>query len=287
MTSILVTGAMGQLGLCLKELSFTSKQLSFTFLSKKELDITDEIEINELFEKDNFHYCINCAAYTAVDKAEEESERAFDVNVLGVRYLSKMCKLHEVDLIHISTDFVFDGKSKLPYKETDDTFPLSVYGETKLKAEQEIVAIMKNYFIIRTSWLYSEYGNNFVKTMLKLSQKHKALSIVNDQIGSPTYAKDLAKTIFEMITNNSNIEYGIYHFSNEGSASWFDFAQEIFEESNINIYTKPIKSEDYPTLAERPKYSVLNKSKIKEAINIEIPHWRDSLKQCLYKLTKN
>lgn len=284
MYRILVTGANGQLGNCLQEKSKGTKNMLFTFLTSKELNIANEDSIKNLFEKQSFDFCINCAAYTAVDKAEEETEKAFNTNVLGVKYLSRACKKNEIDLIHISTDFVFDGKKITPYLEEDIPNPISVYGKTKLKGEKEIISNMSNYFIIRTSWLYSEYGINFVKTMLNLSKKHKELSVVNDQIGTPTYAKDLTKIIFHIINSNST-DYDIYNYSNEGSISWFDFAKAIFEESNINI--KPIKSEQYPTLAKRPIYSVLDKSKIKEVLKIDIPNWRDSLKQCLFKLTEN
>ena len=286
MSRIVVTGANGQLGSCFREESKSIKNMSFTFLTSKELNITNESDIKNVFKSKKFDFCINCAAYTAVDKAEEEIEKAYNINVVGVKYLSKACKENKINLIHISTDFVFNGNSKNPYKENDDTSPISVYGETKLKGEQEIMSNMNNYFIIRTSWLYSEYGNNFVKTMLKLSQQHKKLNVVDDQIGTPTYAKDLAKTIFHLI-DTSHTPYGIYHYSNEGSVSWFDFAKAIFEESEINIKVEPIKSEQYPTLAKRPKYSVLNTSKIREKLKAEIPNWRDSLIECLSKITKN
>jgi len=278
MSKILVTGANGQLGRCLKDQSIKARDMDFIFVSSKELNIENQEAINYFFEKENFDFCINCAAYTAVDKAEVEKDKAFNTNCLGVKYLSMACQKNNVDLIHISTDFVFNGNSSLPYKEEDETFPLSVYGETKLQGEQEIRSRMKNYYIIRTSWLYSQYGHNFLKTMLRLSQTHKELNIVNDQIGTPTYANDLAQTIFLLI-NSPETKYGIYHYSNEGRATWFDFAKAIFEENNIKITIKPINTIDYPTPAKRPKYSVLDTSKIKKTLKINIPNWRDRLKK--------
>ncbi len=283
MYKILVTGANGQLGLCLKELSELNKTLFFTFLTKEELDITNEKQIKNTFVNSNFDYCINCAAYTAVDKAEEDKEKAFYVNVMGVRYLSRICKNFNTILIHISTDYVFDGENNRPYKETDITNPISVYGLTKLQGEKEVMSNTNAYFIIRTSWLYSEYGSNFVKTILNLYHKKKELKIINDQIGTPTYAKDVAKILLDII-KLKNTNFGVYNLSNEGVASWYDFANAIFELKDIKIDIKPISTESYPALAKRPFYSVLDKGKIKNKLEVEIPYWRESLKKCLDKI---
>ncbi|ADV48892.1 dTDP-4-dehydrorhamnose reductase [Cellulophaga algicola DSM 14237] len=284
--NILVTGANGQLARCLKDASRDYPNYNFFFKTSKELDITNEKEIQTLFTELNFDYCINCAAYTAVDKAEDDKENAFLVNAEGVKFLAKACKSFETVLIHISTDFVFDGTKNSPYTENDITNPINVYGASKLKGEEYIKNILENYFIIRTSWVYSEFGNNFVKTMLKLGKDRNNLSVVDDQIGSPTFAEDLARLILEIIDSNS-LEYGIHNFSNDGEISWYEFAQEIFQESKISIELKPLKSSEYPTKAKRPKYSVLSKLKIRNALSTEIPLWKNSLKKCLVSLEQD
>lgn len=279
---VLVTGANGQLGKCIEEFSERSgNNIDFVFMNSTALDITSRLDVERVFKSENFEYCINCGAYTAVDKAEEDIDIAHRVNVIGVRNLAELCNVTNTILIHISTDFVFDGTNNKPYTELDKTNPISVYGLTKLKAEEEIYSILKGYFIIRTSWLYSEYGNNFVKTMLKLSKTREKLEVVSDQVGTPTYAKDLVSAIITLI-NNENFKYGIYHYSNEGVASWYDFARAIFEISKVEIKVNPILTSNYPTLAKRPYFSVLDKTKIKLNLEIKIPHWRDSLKKCLY-----
>ncbi len=276
MKNVLVTGAKGQLGLCINELAIQHPKIKFTFTSSKELDITDVIALKTVFNTNSFDYCINCAAYTAVDKAEHEKEQAFNVNVNGVKNLATLCKEKDVVLIHISTDFVFDGYASKPYKEKDTTNPLSVYGKTKLKGEEEIKSILKRYFIIRTSWLYSEYANNFMKTMLRLGQERKELNVVSDQIGTPTYAKDLADVLLTIIDQDSNA-YGLYHYANKGVTSWFGFAQQIFNLANIDIRLNNIPTIAYPTPAARPKYSVLSKNKIIDSLKIKIPNWEESL----------
>ncbi|MGB0896971.1 MAG: dTDP-4-dehydrorhamnose reductase [Flavobacteriaceae bacterium] len=285
MKQVLVTGVNGQLGQYLKELSEVNSDIKFTFLGSHELDITNQTNVKRLFENNDFDYCINCAAYTAVDAAEGNLEKAYKVNVDGVVNLVNACKQSETVLIHISTDFVFDGNTPEPYTETDATYPLSVYGQTKLEGEERIKAILDNYFIFRTSWLYSEYGNNFMKTMLRLGQERTELSVVGDQIGTPTYAKDLAQVILKVVTED-NEEYGIYHYSNEGEVSWYDFAKEIFSLANCNVRLNKITTSEYPTSAKRPQYSVLSKDKIVSKINVKIPNWKDSLKQALEHIKK-
>lgn len=283
MKKVLVTGANGQLGQCIKELSNNLSEIGFIFKGSSVLDITNLTSIKNTFDSETFDYCINCAAYTAVDKAEEEIELAVKVNKEGAKNIANFCSKYDVTLIHVSTDFVFDGKTNMPYNEEGITNPLSVYGQTKLDGENEIKSILKKYFIIRTSWLYSEYGNNFLKTMLRLSKEKDLLTIINDQIGTPTYAKDLAKIIISIILSENN-NYGLYHFSNQGVASWYDFTKAIFEYKNINIEVRPISTSSYKTLAIRPQFSVLNKEKIEQMFNITILYWKDSLKDCLYKI---
>ncbi|RDY57861.1 dTDP-4-dehydrorhamnose reductase [Flagellimonas nanhaiensis] len=279
---VLVTGALGQLASSIKLLADQgqTKGLDLVFKTEKELDITDFEAVEKEFKSSNYAYCVNCAGYTAVDKAETEKEIAHQVNVVGARNLAITCKENKVTLIHISTDFIFDGFQETPYVEDDIARPISVYGDTKYKGEQAIVNNTREYFILRTSWLYSEFGHNFMKTMIRLGNERKELSVVFDQVGTPTYALDLAKVIVHLI-ETENTEYGVYHYSNEGVASWYDFAKTIFDGSNITIDLKPIRSEVYPQPAQRPKFSVLDKSKIKNTFGIEIPHWKDSLQQAL------
>ena len=279
-TKVLVTGANGQLGKTLASLKTEFKNLDFTFTSTKDLDITNAIQVAAYFNKNQIDWCVNCAAYTAVDKAEVEPGNAEKVNVLGSKNLAIACAKKKATLIHVSTDFVFNGEKPFSYTETDTTSPAGVYGKTKLEGEHEIAKNLEQHFILRTSWLYSENGNNFMKTMIKLSKERDVLNVVADQIGTPTYATDLAETILKIITTN-NKQYGIYHYSNEGVASWYDFAKAIFEESYIKIKVLPIKSEAYPTPAKRPHFSVLDKTKIKTTLQIEIPHWRDSLRKAI------
>lgn len=276
MKKILVTGANGQLGRCIQDLAGEYSGLLFVFTDYKELDITSPEDVNVFFGDKKFDYCINCAAYTAVDKAEEEVEQAYLINAEGVKNLAASCKKYDVVLVHVSTDFVFDGQKDTPYTEEDIPNPINVYGKSKLKGEQYVQEILNKYFIIRTSWVYSEYGHNFVKTMLRLGKEKDEISVVNDQVGTPTYAGDLAKVILKIISDNNNF-YGLYHYSNEGEASWYDFAKSIFKRCNIKINLKPIKSEEYLKPAVRPKFSVLNKDKIKNSFKVEVPVWDDSL----------
>lgn len=288
---VLVTGSSGQVGQSLQFIAPKYPEIEFIFCDSKTLDITNLANCESIFSKYKPDYCINTAAYTAVDKAESEPEKAFDINVNGPKNLSKTCKIHNTTLLHISTDFVFDGdSSKLGmtngYTEEDIPNPTGVYGQTKLQGEQEIHAILENYFIIRTSWVYSQFGNNFMKTMLRLASERDSLSVVNDQIGTPTNAVDLAEVLITMILNNQqskikNQQSKIYNFSNEGQCSWYDFAKKILEINNISINLLPIPTSSFPTPAKRPKYSVLDKSKIKRVFGVEVNNWEESLKNCL------
>lgn len=289
---ILVTGSNGQLGQSLKLLSINYPKYQFVFTERDQLDLTDSGNIAEYFQQNKFDLIVNCAAYTAVDKAEDNQETAFAINYLAVKQLAEIAKQHQTILIHISTDYVFDGTSYKPYVEDNPINPQSVYGASKLKGEQAIQMIAPMAVIIRTSWVYSEYGNNFVKTMLRLGQERDSLNVIYDQIGTPTYAKDLAGAIIKMIgtldlsTTDffSKEKVQFYHYSNEGVCSWYDFAKAIFEQANLSCIVNPIETVDYPTPAKRPHYSVLNKAKIKLKFDIEIPYWKNALHACLETL---
>ena len=282
--NILVTGTNGQVGSEIKELS-SNYDYNFFFTVKDNLDITNEQNIKEFIEKNNINTIINCAAYTAVDIAEDDKANADLANRKAVKKLAKISKEKNIKLIHISTDYVFDGKNFKPYSEEFQTNPNSVYGKTKLDGEVEMLKINPyNSIIIRTSWVYSGYGNNFVKTMLKLGKERDELGVIFDQIGTPTYARDLAKTILDILPKIENNKVEIYNYSNEGVLSWYDFAKEIMRMANLNCKINPIETFQYPTPASRPHYSLLNKSKIKKDFNITIPYWKDSLDECLKKL---
>ena len=280
---ILVTGSGGQLGSEIQDLISHFPSFKFTFSDYPEMDITDKESLGVAFAEGQFDYCINCAAFTAVDKAEEDKEKCDAINVTGSKNLAELCQEHNVTLFHISTDFVFDGTSCKPLKEDQPTAPVNYYGVSKLNGEHEVTSALTKYFIFRTSWLYSTFGNNFVKTMIKLSESRDELNIIADQIGSPTYARDLALSILEIIDSGSE-EYGLYHYSNQGVASWYDFTCAIFEYKSIATKVHPIPTEKYPTPAARPHYSVMDKSKFEEIFQKNIPHWRDSLKSCLQAL---
>lgn len=275
--NVLVTGASGQLGSTLKSLVKKNHEgLNFVFRSSSELDITDFETVHQELTGNDYAYCINCAAFTNVDRAESDTDLARLVNITGARNLALGCNESKTVLIHISTDFVFDGYLNEPYHEDAIARPIGFYGDTKYKGERAIINNLQEYFIIRTSWLYSEFGNNFMKTMIRLGNERDELSVVYDQIGTPTYAKDLANVILYIIKAHS-IDYGVYNYSNEGVASWYDFAKAIFDGQGIDVDLKPIRSEAFPTPAARPKFSVLDKEKIKNTFNLAIPHWRDSL----------
>ena len=276
MIKALVTGGNGQLAQSLKDVVNHQDELDVDFQDLPDLDITNKQQLESYFSNNELDYCINCAAYTAVDLAEEQSDLAYAVNAEGPKYLAEVCQKHQVTLIHISTDFVFDGQKRIPYLETDAPNPLSVYGASKWQGERYIQEVMEDYFIIRTSWLYSEYGNNFMKTMLRLSETRDEISVVSDQIGSPTYAGDLAEVLIKIILSSST-NYGVYHYSNSGVISWYDFAVEIFKQFGKKIDVKPIKTKDYPTAAKRPKFSALNTIKIENNFNCTIKDWNNSL----------
>ncbi|MCK4406077.1 MAG: dTDP-4-dehydrorhamnose reductase [Bacteroidales bacterium] len=285
MHNILVTGSKGQLGNEIQKLATSYPFCKFIFTDVEELDITDVEQIDNFFNKNKIDFIINCAAYTAVDKAETDRKLADLINVTAVKYLAKISKKFKTILIHISTDYIFNGKNYKPYVETDKPVPSSYYGQTKLNGEIQIEKYAGNAIIIRTSWLYSGFGNNFVKTMIKYGNERDSLKVVADQVGTPTYAADLAKAILEIIPKLINIKgIEIYNFSNEGAISWYDFAKAIMKLKNINCKIIPIESKDYPTLAPRPFYSILNKAKIKNDFGIEIPYWLHSLEKCLAEL---
>jgi dTDP-4-dehydrorhamnose reductase len=284
---ILITGANGQLGSELRELSSQFGNLEYVFTDVAELNITKIKDLEAFFLSEKFDYVVNCAAYTAVDKAESDKETAFLLNTIAVDLLIEMAQRFKFLLIHISTDYVFDGTKNRPYSEEDVTIPSSAYGETKCEAEKLIMFSDINSIIIRTSWLYSTYGNNFVKTMLRLGHERDELNIVFDQVGSPTYARDLAKAILHIIPQLGQINKPfreIYHFSDEGVCSWYDFTKHIFKIRGIGCKVNPIKTKEYPTPASRPAFSVFDKSKIKKHFNVQIPYWVDSLEEMLGRL---
>ena len=294
---VLVTGANGQLGQALQFISGNYPEMNFVFCDSAALDITNLENCETVFQEHQPNFCINAAAYTAVDKAESEPQIAFDVNANGPENLAITCKKTNTVLLHVSTDFVFDAyfsqgiayydreqrlplKSDLGLQETDVPFPSGLYGLTKLQGEQAIEAVWEKHFIIRTSWVYSQFGNNFLKTMLRLASERTSLSVVSDQIGTPTYAVDLAEVLLKIITSETTT-FGIYNFSNEGQCSWYEFAQEIFLQQEIAIDLQAIPTKSYPTPAKRPAYSVLDKSKIKTTFGVNIKDWKTSLKDCL------
>ncbi|KFL33544.1 MULTISPECIES: dTDP-4-dehydrorhamnose reductase [unclassified Sulfurospirillum] len=284
MLNILVTGSRGQLGSEIHELSCEYPNTYF-FTDKEELDITNEKALSQYIEQHAIDVIINCAAYTAVDKAESDEDLADKINHHAVNFLATIAKAQNIKLIHISTDYVFDGTSHKPYLETDTTNPQSIYGKTKLSGENALLHVkLPNSVIIRTSWVYSSYGANFVKTMLRLGKEKESLGVIFDQVGTPTYAKDLAKAILEILPKINNTYTEIYNYSNEGVCSWYDFAQEIMKIAKLTCKINPIETTQYPTPAKRPPYSLLNKSKIKNEYTIEIPYWKDSLEACLHKM---
>jgi len=283
MENIIVFGASGQLGNCLKKVAEEKGITTIYFPVEAEANILDIAAIKSLFEKYKPAFAINCAAYTAVDKAEDDIELARKINKTGAENLALACKEHGATLVHVSTDFIFKGDTPHPLVEDDVAEPISIYGLTKLEGEQDVIKILDQHYIIRTSWLYSEFGNNFVKTMLKLGAERDMLKIIADQVGTPTYGIDLAGCILDIIISNKK-EYGVYHYSNEGVTSWYDFAKGIFDLSATNVKVLPIRTSEYPTKATRPAYSVMDKSKIKSTFDIEIPYWRDSLAICIERL---
>ena len=280
MINLLVTGSSGQLGQCLKQLLLSATDISCYFATREDLDITNSDELQRFFSDHNFDYCINTAAYTNVEKAESEQKEAFLINAEGAYSLAKACKKHNVVLLHISTDYVFDGMAKTPYQEQDPTNPLNVYGASKLKGEQHIGDTWNKHFIIRTSWLYSQYGHNFLNSMLQFAKQKKALTITTQQRGTPTNANDLAQVLVTII-KTGNARYGVYHFSNQGEATWYDFAKAIFKAAGEIDTVNLAKTEHYATFAKRPAYSVLNCNKLKDTLGITYRNWEDSLKQII------
>ena len=281
--NILVTGKNGQLGSEFCNLSLDYKYHNFYFSDVESLDITNSGLLNNYFVLNKIDLIVNCAAYTAVDKAEEEKDKANEVNNIAVGNLVRVCIKHNIKLIHISTDYVFDGNKNSPYSESDITNPIGTYGLSKCLGENQILKSNIKAIIIRTSWLYSSYGKNFVKTILRLSQEKNSINVVNDQFGSPTYAKDLADACMQTINQSDSwpIKPEIFHFSNEGKCSWYDFAKKILEINKIKLDIVAVNSKDYPSKTKRPKYSLLNKEKIKSKFNISIPQWDYSLNHCL------
>jgi len=275
---LLVTGANGQLGNELRLLLGDSA----VYVDREELDITDEVAVREFFDAQNFDIVINCAAYTAVDKAEDDFEAADRINRLGPALLAKYGRR----IIQVSTDYVFDGKAHLPYKEDDAVNPVSVYGSTKLAGEKAVLAEAETAVVIRTAWLYSSFGANFVKTMRRLGAERDSLGVIFDQIGTPTYAADLAAAIVAMLPQIKAGTKEVYHYSNEGVASWYDFAVAIMRESGLSCAVRPLETSEYPTKATRPAYSVLNKAKIRRDFGLTIPHWMDGLKRCIAQLNQ-
>lgn len=289
--NILITGSNGQLGSEIKDLAEYYPNFNFFFMDLPELDICNRRQLNIFIEENNINTVINCAAYTAVDKAEQDLDIAKKVNSTGVLNLVNALGKVNGKLIHISTDYVFDGNNFIPYQESDDVNPIGVYGNSKRSGELEVINSDIDAIVIRTSWLYSAYGNNFVKTMLKLGNERNELEVIFDQVGSPTNALDLAKTCLDILSyskeSNINSKGNLYHFSNEGVASWYDFSIAIMTLGKVSCNVKPIETKDFPTKAKRPHFSVLNKSKIKNDFKIDIPYWRDSLAKCILKLNNN
>lgn len=290
MKNILVTGAYGQLGNEVRILSANYPQYNFMFTDVDSLDICDKAMLLDFVQGNDIRYIINCAAYTAVDKAEDEAELCEKINAKAVKNLGEVAQEVGAGIIHVSTDYVFNGKGYMPYTEDMPTNPCSVYGKTKLKGEKALLKACENAIVVRTAWLYSSFGNNFVKTMRKLGSEREQLNVIFDQIGTPTYAEDLAAALLVILDQTIDQQHskgGIYHFSNEGVCSWYDFTLKIHQLSGITTcQVNPIETKDYPTKAARPHYSVLNKAKIKATFGIEVPHWESSLKRCIEELNQ-
>lgn len=284
MKNILVTGANGQLGQAIRQLVAEDSSFHFIFTDVDTLDICNKSAVLSFLQMHFIHAIINVAAYTAVDRAEAEEETAYRINCEAVRNLAEAAKETGCKLIHISTDYVFDGTQYRPYIETDITCPVSAYGRSKLAGENVLQETSIEAIIIRTSWLYSAFGANFLKTMLRLGKEREEIGVIFDQVGTPTYAGDLAKALFVILEKGREgiFHPGIYHFSNEGVCSWYDFSSKIMEIAGLSCRVKPIETKEYPTPAQRPFYSVLNKAKIKETYGLLIPHWEESLKSCIH-----
>ena len=281
--TILVTGSGGQLGMEIWKLSDQYPSYKFLFTTKDDLPIDNFKLVKDFFEQQQIHHCINCAAYTAVDKAESEREKAFLINADAAGNLATICKAHQAQFIHISTDYVFDGESPAPYKEEERVSPINVYGESKLRGEELVLNHNSSAVILRTSWVYSSFGNNFVKTMYRLLREKESINVVHDQHGCPTYGADLAEAIMTILEKETgdHFQAGIFNYCNEGAITWFEFANAIKKFIKSKCIINPIPSSGYPTPAKRPRYSVLDTTKIKETFGIAIPNWKDSLQTCL------
>ena len=279
--TVLVTGASGQLGKCFQKLAVREEGIDWLFMDSSELDITSNRDLNNFFNRKGIDYCINCAAYTNVEKAESDQEKAFEINAEAVRNLAKICKKNHTTLIHFSTDYVFDGTAKAPYSETDHTNPINVYGASKLKGENYIKDVLTNYFIFRTSWLYSEFGHNFFITILNKVEEKATLNITTAQIGTPTNANHLAQLVLMLIKEKST-NFGLYHFSNSGETTWYGFANEILKVSENLNNVQLNKDNSYKTIAERPTYSVLDNNKLLEAFKTPLKSWKNAVRE-LYK----
>lgn len=280
MKNILITGANGQLGSEIRVASAQFPQFRFFFTDVTELDICNREAVHAYMAENHIDVIVNCAAYTAVDKAEDDAETCYRINRDAVKNLAEAAREYKLDIIHVSTDYVFDGKSYLPYTEVMPVNPSSVYGKSKLEGERILMEICPEAVIVRTSWLYSSFGNNFVKTMLRLGQERDKLNVIFDQVGTPTYAADLAVALLSILAAGKPAA-GIYHYSNEGVCSWYDFTRSIHRLAGISCDLVPIESKEYPVRTPRPHFSVLNKAKIKQTYGIEIPHWEDSLEKCI------
>lgn len=281
--NILVLGGTGQLGQCLQKVASDRNIKSITFADEFVGNILDMEVLEKLFTQEKPQFIINCAAYTAVDKAEDEVDLSRKINRDGAENIAKLCFKFDATMLQVSTDFIFEGNVPSLLTETDPAIPISVYGLTKLEGEKAVEAVLEKYYIVRTAWLYSEFAGNFMKTMLRLGTERDSLGIIVDQIGSPTYGVDLAGALLDMIASDKKA-YGIYHYSNEGAISWYDFAQAIFELGDVNVIVNPLKTSEYPTKAARPAFSVMDKTKIKTTFGIKVPYWRDSLKIALSNL---
>lgn len=286
MSNILVTGSKGQLGNEMQLIAKKNPDFDYFFTDVDELDITNIKAIEDFVVGNKIDFIVNCAAYTAVDKAETDVELCYKINAEAVKNIAVVAKKHNVKVIHVSTDYVFNGENFKPYNEEDEVCPVSVYGKSKLEGEKVLLETIQEAVVIRTSWLYSSFGNNFVKTMMKLGTEREALNVIFDQVGTPTYAADLAEAIVTIL-KSENFVPGIYHFSNEGVCSWYDFAIKIHQIAEIKCLVRPIESKEYHFPTPRPHYSVLNKSKIKKTYGVDIPHWEESLRKCVDILKNN
>jgi dTDP-4-dehydrorhamnose reductase len=280
MQTILITGSNGQLGNEMQRAAKRFPQYQFIFTDLAELDICDKFAVDKFVKENKVTIIVNCAAYTAVDKAEMDVELCYKINAEAVQNIAEVAHDNHLKLVHVSTDYVFDGTNCMPYTEDMPVCPATVYGKSKLAGEEALVASCSDYVILRTAWLYSSFGSNFVKTMIKLGSERDELKVIFDQIGSPTYAADLADAILRIISHATFVP-GVYHYSNEGVCSWYDFTKSIHSLSGISCQVLPIESKEYPTPTPRPHYSVLNKAKIKTTYQISIPYWQDSLKRCI------